>query len=59
MTRLVDQVRARDGRVVATRCASCGVIFLNRPVGLSWRAHDDHTWTHVLPAGGMTERTAP
>lgn len=48
MTRLVDQVRAPDGRVVGIRCASCGLVFANRATG-DWRTspaqqHADHTW---------------
>ena len=44
MTRLADQVRSRDGRVVGTRCPRCQVVYANRPRGSSWRAYDDHTW---------------
>jgi uncharacterized C2H2 Zn-finger protein len=44
VTRLADQVRARDGRVVGTRCARCGLVIANRPAGTSWKVYDNHTW---------------
>lgn len=43
MSRLCDQVRAR-----------CGALFLNHPAGTAWRAHTDHTWTHVDDARALT-----
>jgi uncharacterized C2H2 Zn-finger protein len=43
---LEDQVKARDGRMIAVRCSRCGLLFLNIP-GRCWRWHADHTWTHV------------
>lgn len=54
MSRLCDQVRARDGRVLALRCARCGALFINHPAGTAWRAHTDHTWTHVDDARALT-----
>jgi hypothetical protein len=49
MPRVVDAVKAPDGRWVGIRCAACGLVFINR--GDVNSLHADHTWVCSERAG--------